>query len=125
MGRIALHRENVVVLERGGFKMKIKKKNRDVLILALFLCCVIFLFLVLYSRDQVTVKGTVLVVEDGWLIVSLDDMDEKCRVPYRFYQASDFEAGDRVQVTYNGGIDECSPAKLNGVIKVKHLDGTN
>lgn len=102
--------------------MTFKKRKRDVLILVLFLCCVIFLFLLLYSRDQVTARGTVLVVEDGWLIVSLDDMDGECRVPYRFYQTSDFEAGDRVQVTYNGGIDDCAPARLKGVIKVKHMD---
>ena len=105
-------------LRKGGY---LKSFLKDIMKVVFFVCILFLLLFIIHTKLQKSIELQVLEVHDTYLILQ----DSKYSNDYRGHlvgiESTDFNVGDVVIVTYNGAVEDTSPASLGGVTEIKPL----
>ena len=97
------------------------KKNNELRKVAFFVCILFLLFFIIHTKLQKSIELQVLEVHDTYLILQDLKYSNDYRVHLVGKESTDFNVGDLVIVTYNGAVEDTSPASLGGVTEIKPL----
>ena len=99
-------------LRKGGY---LKSFHKDIMKVVFFVCIII------HTKLQKSIELQVLEVHDTYLILQDSKYSNDYRVHLVGKESTDFNVGDLVIVTYNGAVEDTSPASLGGVTEIKPL----
>ena len=81
----------------------------------------LYVFYFYYTKLQKSIELQVLEVHDTYLLLQDLKYSNDYRVHLVGKESTDFNVGDLVIVTYNGAVEDTSPASLGGVTEIKPL----
>ena len=102
-------------LRKGGY---LKSFHKDIMKVAFIL---FLLFFIIHTKLQKSIELQVLEVHDTYLLLQDLKYSNDYRVHLVGKESTDFNVGDLVIVTYNGAVEDTSPASLGGVTEIKPL----
>ena len=105
-------------LRKGGY---LKSFHKDIMKVAFFVCILFLLFFIIHTKLQKSIELQVLEVHDTYLILQDLKYSNDYMVHLVGKESTDFNVGDLVIVTYNGAVEDTSPASLGGVTEIKPL----
>lgn len=79
----------------------------------------ISIIFIIHTKLQKSIELQVLEVHDTYLILQDLKYSNDYRVHLVGKESTDFNVGDLVIVTYNGAVEDISPASLGGVTEIK------
>lgn len=117
-------KEGIFLLKKNNELRKgryLKNFHKDIMKVAFFVCILFLLFFIIHTKLQKSIELQVLEVHDTYLILQDLKYSNDYRVHLVGKESTDFNVGDLVIVTYNGAVEDTSPASLGGVTEIKPL----